>query len=124
MAKKQFTYKGKSIEELKNMTTKEFAKITNSRARKSLSKPMKESHEIFFNKLRKSHGKAIKTHCRDVVIVPEMIDSKVMVYSGKEFKEVMIIPEMVGHYLGEFSLTRNRKAHSSPGIGNKGLKRK
>jgi small subunit ribosomal protein S19 len=59
----------------------------------------------------------VKTHCRDLVIIPQMLDRTVLLHNGKEFVPVMIQPEMLGHYLGEFVLTRQKVAHSAPGIG-------
>ena len=59
----------------------------------------------------------IETHCRDAIILPEMVGKTIKVYSGKEFIPVTINEDMIGHYLGEFVLTRNRVQHSAPGIG-------
>jgi small subunit ribosomal protein S19 len=117
MAKKEFTYKGKKPEELKKLTPKEFAKITNSRVRRTIERGFTEAQKIFLEKLRKSPGKAIKTHCRDMVVLPEMIGRKILVYNGKEYKQIIVTAEMLGQYLGEFSFTRNKVNHSSPGVG-------
>jgi small subunit ribosomal protein S19 len=46
-----------------------------------------------------------------------MLDLTIHVYNGKEFVPVKIKPEMLGHYLGEFSLTRGKTKHGLPGIG-------
>ena len=59
----------------------------------------------------------VKTHCRDMIIVPQMIGKTIRVYNGKEFLPVIIIGAMIGHYLGEFSPTRKGVAHSAAGIG-------
>ena len=59
----------------------------------------------------------IETHCRDMIILPEMIGKTIKIHKGKEFVQVMIMENMIGHYLGEFALTRNRVEHSAPGIG-------
>jgi small subunit ribosomal protein S19 len=59
----------------------------------------------------------VKTHCRDLVILPQIVGKKLRVYSGKEFFQIMIEPDMVGHRLGEFVMTRKSVAHSAPGIG-------
>jgi small subunit ribosomal protein S19 len=45
------------------------------------------------------------------------VGKKVAIYNGKEFKEVEIKPEMIGHYLGEFAMTRRSVTHSGPGVG-------
>ena len=58
----------------------------------------------------------VNTHLRDMIIIPEMIGSIVGVYNGKTFNEVEINPEMIGHYLGEFSITYKPVKHSRPGI--------
>ena len=59
----------------------------------------------------------MKTHLRDMIIVPEMIGSTVAVYNGKVFNLVDIKAEMVGYYLGEFSITYRPVRHGRPGIG-------
>jgi small subunit ribosomal protein S15e len=59
----------------------------------------------------------VKTHLRNMIIVPEMIGSVVGVYNGKTFNQVEIKPEMTGHYLGEFSITYKPVKHGRPGIG-------
>lgn len=117
MAKKEFTYKGKKTEELKKLTPKEFAKITNTRVRRTIERGFNDAQKIFLEKLRKSTGKPVKTHCRDMVVLPEMIGKKIMVHNGKEYKQIIVVAEMLGQYLGEFSFTRNKVAHSSPGVG-------
>ncbi|MGV7468047.1 30S ribosomal protein S19, partial [Mycobacterium kansasii] len=59
----------------------------------------------------------VKTHLRDMIILPEMVGSMVGVYNGKTFNQVEIKPEMIGHYLGEFSITYKPVKHGRPGIG-------
>ena len=59
----------------------------------------------------------MKTHLRNMIVVPEMIGCVVGVYNGKNFNNVEIKAEMLGHYLGEFSLTYQPVKHSHPGIG-------
>ncbi len=117
MAKKEFMYKGKKLDEIKQMTAKEFAELATSRVKKSLNKGLKDSHKRFFKKLNRNRDKAVKTHCRDIIIVPEMIGKTILVHNGKEYKAVNVSAEMIGHYLGEFSLSRSKVAHSSPGVG-------
>lgn len=60
---------------------------------------------------------AVKTHIRDMIVLPEMIGSVVGVYNGKSFNTVEIRPEMLGHYLGEFSITYKPVKHGRPGVG-------
>ncbi|MEM3151636.1 MAG: ribosomal protein S19 family protein, partial [Candidatus Bathyarchaeia archaeon] len=65
----------------------------------------------------KENSKPIKTHCRDMIILPEMVGLTILVHNGKEFVPVEIKPEMIGHYLGEFAITNKRVVHGAPGIG-------
>ena len=59
----------------------------------------------------------VKTHLRNMIIVPEMIGSVVGIYNGKTFNSVEIKPEMTGHYLAEFSISYKPVKHGRPGIG-------
>ena len=49
--------------------------------------------------------KVVKTHLRDMIILPEMVSSLVGVYNSKTFNRVEVIPEKIGHYLGKFLFT-------------------
>jgi len=60
---------------------------------------------------------AVKTHVRDLIILPEMVGLKVQVHNGKEFVAMTIRAEMIGHYLGEFAITNKPVRHGTPGIG-------
>lgn len=113
---KILTYKGKTIEELKVMGMVEFAELTTSRIRRSLLRGLPENQKTFLKKL-KNAKKPLKTHCRDQIIIPEMLEKKILVYTGKDWVMVDVNLEMLGKRLGEFSLTRKRVAHSAPGIG-------
>jgi small subunit ribosomal protein S19 len=55
----------------------------------------------------------IKTWARRCTIVPEFVGFTFMVHNGKMFHKVFITEDMVGHKLGEFSLTRTFRGHSS-----------
>lgn len=115
MAKK-FTYKGKTIEELKKLSLKEFAELIPSRERRSLLRGLPEQHKKVLEKIRKGKKK-IKTHCRDMIILPEMIGAFIQVHNGNEWKSLNITEEMIGHRLGEFTITRKKLKHSAPGVG-------
>jgi small subunit ribosomal protein S19 len=116
MVKKEFIYKGKTIEELKKMSLNELAQLLPSRQRKTMKRGFTEQQKILLKKLR-SNGKNIETHCRDMIILPEMIGKIIKVHQGKEFVNVVIEADMLGHYLGEFGMTRKKVMHSAPGIG-------
>ena len=124
ITKKIFTFRGKTLEELKAMDVREFAKLLKSRKRRSILRQFQKIEE-FVNRARVkiSKNKAIRTHQRNVVIVPQMIGMRISVYNGKEFIPVDIINEMLGHVLGEFSMTRGKVKHGAAGIGaTKGTK--
>ena len=116
MAKKEFTFKGKTVEELKGMGINELAQFMTGRPRRTIKRGFTEQQKILLKKLR-SNEKNIETHCRDMLVLPEMIGKTIKVHQGKEFVPVIIEPEMIGHYLGEYVLTRKKVAHSAPGIG-------
>lgn len=118
MAKK-ILFRGKTIEELKNMDLEEFSKLLNSRQRRSLKRGFTEQQKKLLEKIRKNKDKKrlIRTHVRDMIVIPEMVGVKLGIHNGQEYKVVEISESMVGHYLGEFALTRGRVQHSAPGIG-------
>ncbi len=115
MALKQLTFYGKTSDELKRMSVAEFAQLIPARQRRTLKHGFSEEQKDFFEKLRA--GKQLRTHCRDLVIVPEMLDKQIHVYDGKSFNKIVINVEMLGHRLGEFVQTRKSVKHSAPGIG-------
>ena len=88
-----------------------------SRERRRILRGLTERQKKLLDEIRKNPGKFHKTHERDMVILPQMVGAKIGVHNGKEFTFVEIIPEMIGHRLGEFSLTRARVKHSGPGVG-------
>ena len=116
MAKKEFTYRGKTLEELKKLSLNEFAALLPARRRRSIKRGLTEQQKLLLKRI-KSNEKNIKTHCRDMIILPEMIGQTIKVHNGKEFMIVAITEEMIGRCLGEFSFTRSRVEHSAPGIG-------
>ena len=116
MAKKEFTYRGKSLEELKNLSMNEIGLLLPARQRRSLKRGLTDQQKVLLKKI-KNNKNGIETHCRDMIILPEMIGKTIRVHNGKEFVPVILIDEMLGHCLGEFALTRKMVAHSAPGIG-------
>ena len=116
MAKKEFRYRGKSIDELKQLSIKQFAECLPARERRSLMRGLTDIQKKLLNDL-KNGKKDVKTHCRDMIILPEMVGKMLKVHGGNSFVVVRIEEDMVGHRLGEFVLTRKKVAHSAPGIG-------
>jgi small subunit ribosomal protein S19 len=113
---KIFSYKGKTLEELQKMTIEEFAKLITSRERRNLHRGFDDEEKKFLQKVRTS-TKPVKTQSREFVIIPDMLFKRILVHNGKEWVAVDIKPEMLGHRLGEFSMTRRRVQHSAPGVG-------
>ncbi|MCD6479133.1 MAG: 30S ribosomal protein S19 [Candidatus Diapherotrites archaeon] len=121
---REFTFRGKTLDELMKMSYQEFAQLCNARARRSLLRrgvDKKLEKNIMLARKKLEEGvkdlKPIRTHKRDTVIVPQMVGLKFGVYNGKEFVVVEVTPEMLGHYLGEFALTRKKLKHGKAGIG-------
>tara|TARA_Y100000310_G_C20204162_1_gene588285 strand:+ start:176 stop:574 length:399 start_codon:yes stop_codon:yes gene_type:complete len=121
MAKKIFTFRGKKLEELQALDMKEFAVLLPARQRRTLLRGLTDAQKRFMLKVGKAsegkYKKPVRTHCRDMVVLPIMVNMTLHVYRGKDFVPILIQPEMIGHYLGEFSPSRNRVAHSAPGVG-------
>jgi len=118
MVKKQFNFKGKTVEELKTLDVREFARYLTSRPRRYVLRNF-QTVEGFLKESRDKNQKkkSIKTHNRDLIIVPEMVGWKIHVHRGNSFEPVEIVGEMLGHKLGEFSLTRKKANHSKTGVG-------
>lgn len=115
---REFTYRGKTIEELKKMRFEELLELLPSRARRTLKRGLtKRQYKLLKDVEKAKEGEIIKTHCRDMIILPSFVGKTIGVHNGKEFVPVTIQPEMIGHYLGEFALTRKRVIHSGPGVG-------
>jgi small subunit ribosomal protein S19 len=122
--KKEFTYRGKTVAELKELDVREFAKYLRARERRTVLKNFQKLEDfIRRSKTKIKKGKQIRTHQRDIVIVPEMVGMKIQVHTGKIFSPIEIVGEMIGHRLGEFAPTRQRIKHSKAGVGaTKGTK--
>src|SRR3972149_4585963 len=121
---KEFMYRGHSLVGLQGMSMDEFINLLPSRQRRSLQRGLTPEQRILLEKMREAQevrkkGKdvTIKTHVRDLVILPEMVGVKILVHNGKEFLPVEIKPEMIGHCLGEFAITNKPVRHGTPGIG-------
>ena len=115
MVKKEFTYRGKKLEELKSLNMKDFMNLLPSRERRTLKRGFTEQEKILLKLLKTKDN--VKTHCRDMVILPTMVGKTIRIHRGKDFVSIEIQPEMIGHFLGEFALTRNKVSHSAPGVG-------
>jgi small subunit ribosomal protein S19 len=115
MAKKLFTYRGKSLEELQNMTLTEFAELLPARQRRSISRGFDEGKKKVMKKLSKLDS--IETHVRDMIVLPQFVGKTIKVHNGKEFFPVIIQEDMIGCFFGELSQTRRKVQHNAPGVG-------
>lgn len=121
---KKFRYRGKSLEELIDMPMDDLVKILNARARRSLLRGLSPRHRRLLEKIIEARQRlineckevVIKTHVRDMIILPIMVGLTISVHNGKEFVPVKITPEMIGHYLGEFAPTTKQVKHGEPGL--------
>ena len=118
---KEFRYRGKSLEELNAMSTEALLELLPSRARRSLNRGVSEEKRKLLEDARaKKEGKLegeIKTHARDMIILPTMVGLTIGVHNGKEFVSLEVKPEMIGRYLGEYVITNKKVVHGTPGIG-------
>ncbi len=114
---KIFSYRGKSLEELQKMDINTFATLVKARERRAL-KRMSYQYKKLLEKVEKAKekNKPIKTRLREAVILPQWVGLKFMVHDGKEYKELRIEPEMLGHRLGDYVFTTKRVIHSTPGL--------
>ncbi|RXW23998.1 hypothetical protein EST38_g1873 [Candolleomyces aberdarensis] len=120
-----FSYRGIELDKLLDMSNEDFVELVHARARRRFQRGLKRRPMGLIKKLRKAKKEAppnekpavVKTHLRDMIIVPEMIGSVVGIYNGKVFNSVEIKPEMTGHYLAEFSCSYRPVKHGRPGIG-------
>ena len=122
MARKEFTFRGKTMDELQKMSFDEFAELLNARGRRSLKRDFNRKLEKKIEKAKKEleggkDVKPIRTQLRDAIVVPSMIGLKFAIHKGNEFNQVEIRPEMLGYYLGELAMTRKKLAHGKAGIG-------
>ena len=115
---KEFTYHGLSKEELDKVPNEKLFELFSARARRSLTRGINDAKRKLMEEMKDKNNKnPIKTHLRDVIILPYMIGKTVHVFSGKEFVPVNITIQMVGHYLGEYVITNKRVNHGAPGVG-------
>ncbi|HEC86581.1 MAG: 30S ribosomal protein S19 [Thermoplasmata archaeon] len=116
--KKEFRYRGFTLEELQSLPLEEFLELLPSRMRRTLKRGLTREQDKLLRDIEKADkDEVIRTHLRNMIILPSFVGHKIAVHNGKEFQQITIDPYMIGHYLGEFALTRKRVIHSGPGVG-------
>lgn len=116
--KREFTLRGRTLGELQAMSLAELALLLPARARRSIRRGFNSEQQTFLEKIRaQPKDQTLRTHVRDAMVLPDHVGHRVAIHTGKEFKEIEVRPEMIGHYYGEFALTRRFEKHSGPGVG-------
>jgi small subunit ribosomal protein S19 len=118
----EFTYRGHTLDELQSMSLDEVAELLPARQRRTITRGLSAEHQKLLDRAsdageEETANDPIRTHLRDMPIVPEMVGLTFSVYNGQAFQRVKVDPEMIGHYLGEFQLTRTSVEHGQAGIG-------
>jgi small subunit ribosomal protein S19 len=113
---KIFTWQGRTEEEIKELDLSTFMELIPARSRRSLKRGFTEQQKKLLKRLETGEDN-VKTHCRNLVIMPLMVGKTLRIHNGKSFETITITAEMLGHVLGEFSLTRKLIKHSSAGVG-------
>ncbi len=114
--KKEFLYRGFTMEDLLAMSFEEVLGLMPSRSRRTYLRGLNYEQQLLFDKL-KDATEPVRTHRRDLPIIPQFVGKTVSVYNGHEFKDIEIKPEMIGCFIGEFVQTRKLPVHSGPGVG-------
>ncbi|XP_071845873.1 small ribosomal subunit protein uS19 isoform X2 [Apostichopus japonicus] len=122
---KKYTYRGVDLDQLLDMSNEQLMELFCARQRRRYTRGLKRKPMALMKKLRKAKKEAppmekpevVKTHLRDMIIAPDMVGCIIGVYNGKTFNQVEVKPDMIGHYLGEFSITYKPVKHGRPGIG-------
>ena len=115
MAKKIWNYRGKTLEDLQQMSLSELSEILPSRQRRTLKRGLDDGKKKIIKKLQ-TH-ESIETHVRDMLVLPQFVGKTIKIHNGKEFVPVIIQEDMIGCFFGELSQTRRRVQHNSPGVG-------
>ncbi len=116
--KKEFLFRGKTPDELNNLEIREFAKFLKARQRRAVLRQFNEIDKFIARANKKiKKNKSVRTHSRNLVIVPKMVGMKIHIHDGKNFVPIDITWNMLGHRLGEFALTRQKVKHGTAGVG-------
>ncbi len=113
--KEEFLFRGRKISDLAKLSVEELAELFPARQRRTIKRGLSKDHKKLLTDMRKKD--LVRTHIRDMIVFPEMVGKSIEIYNGKVFEKVEIMPEMIGHYFGEFALTRGRVQHGAAGVG-------
>jgi small subunit ribosomal protein S19 len=113
--KEEFLYRGRKISDLAKLSIDELAELLPARQRRSIKRGVSKEQKKLLTTLRSKE--TVRTHLRDMIILPEMVGKNIEIYNGKSFEKVEVMPEMIGHFFGEFALSRSRVQHGAAGVG-------
>lgn len=116
--KKEFTYRGMTVEELKALSFDDVLALLPSKPRRSYARGLLAPEKKFLQKVEESDGSTpVRTHFRHLAVLPRFVGKQIAVYDGKEFVTVTVQPEMIGHRLGEFAASTKICGHTGVGVG-------
>lgn len=113
--KEEFLYRGRRISDLAKLSIEELAELLPARQRRSIKRGLVRENKKLLAGLRTKDS--VRTHSRSMIVLPDMVGKSIEIHNGKSFERIEILPEMVGHYFGEFALTRARVVHGAAGVG-------
>lgn len=116
---REFKYRGYTLEQLQALSLENLLTVLPARQRRSLTRGISDEKRKLLEEIKaaKNSKATVKTHLRDMIILPFMVGSTIHIHNGKEFALVEIRPEMIGHFLGEYAMTNKRVVHGAPGVG-------
>ncbi|MDP8012523.1 MAG: 30S ribosomal protein S19 [Nanoarchaeota archaeon] len=114
----EYRYRGKSVDDLSKLSLHELIPIVNADLRRRLRRGFTPQEKTFLEHIEKAKakGKPIRTHLREMFILPSFVGLTINVHNGKEFVPITIKPNMIFHRLGEYVLTTKHVKHGSPGL--------
>jgi small subunit ribosomal protein S19 len=115
----RIAYRGMTPSEISGLSDQDYLKMLKSRQRRSVIRnalKYRMLSEKIAEQKKSGSSKPVKTHTREAVILPSWIGMTINVYNGKEFQQLTISANMLGHRLGEYAYSTKRVVHSSPGI--------
>jgi small subunit ribosomal protein S19 len=113
--KEEFLYRGRKVADLAKLSIEELAGLLPARQRRSIKRGLAKENKNLLASLKIKDS--VRTHIRNMIILPDMVGKSLEIYNGKSFEKVEVMPEMIGHFFGEFAQTRGRVQHGAAGVG-------
>ncbi|OYV07713.1 MAG: small subunit ribosomal protein S19 [Methanosaeta sp. ASP1-2] len=113
--KEEFLYRGRKVADLAKLSIEELAGLLPARQRRSIKRGLAKENKNLLASLKNKDS--VRTHIRNMIILPDMVGKSLEIYNGKSFEKVEVMPEMIGHFFGEFAQTRGRVQHGAAGVG-------